>query len=867
MKRNISIGQRLGTGFGVLLLWMAGFLALVSYWQAQSLAAEAALRERIQPLREATESLERSVLNVGLGVRAYLLRPEAVRLKRHAVRVDEARAWLRKLGELEKEPDGEALYGRLAPLVDQYVTRAEVIVERARSGDAVAPQLEIELTDTREATMTEIQAFAALQDQKLREALTDVSASRERVSQALTSGAFLALLFFAILGYYTIQSVRRPTQMLLAVAGKLREGDWRPALEWAPSGTEARPLRNELARLGQAFGAAAVTLERREQRLRADREVAGATASSLDKESIAEAALQAVGEHVRAEVSALFWRDPDSQTLRPIATRALSPAQFASVRLGEGVPGQAAKEQRTVVVRDIPSDTPFGVKLGYDQAPPRAVIAVPIRFQDHLLGVLLLASLRDFDRETIAFLDAAAGQLGIGFYNARAYEEIQRLLRELGEKNEEVQAQNEELQVQNEEIQAQNEEIQAQNEELQAQGEEIQAQNDELTSQAEQLRKHADALADADRRKNEFLGLLAHELRNPMASISSSLYLLARTGADSEPAKRAQAIIDRQTRQLTRLVDDLLDIARISSGKVRLQRERLDLTQLVRECVEDYRLALGEQDRALELELPDETVPFYGDRARLGQVLSNLMDNAIKFTNAGQRISVSLRVHANPGDVCLSVSDNGIGIEPGLLPQLFEPFSQAESSLARSRGGLGLGLALVKGLVDLHGGTLDVHSAGPGKGAEFKVYLPRIDDPASPEESRPATMPPGSSSAQPRRILIVEDNVDAADSLRDALRCAGHEVHLAYSALDALPVARSVRPDVIFCDIGLPTMDGYEFARRVRQVPELQSVFLVAMTGYASVTDKERAAEAGFDRHLAKPASIDLLNEILAGRA
>jgi two-component system CheB/CheR fusion protein len=312
---------------------------------------------------------------------------------------------------------------------------------------------------------------------------------------------------------------------------------------------------------------------------------------------------------------------------------------------------------------------------------------------------------------------------------------------------------------------------------------------------------------------------------------------------------------------LSRLVDDLLDVTRISNGKVRLQREAVELGAVVRECTEDYGETARKAGVQVEVSLPGAPVIVEGDRTRLCQIVGNLVDNAIKFCNGGRRVEVALA--QREGGAELRVRDYGMGIEPAMLAQLFQPFRQADASLARRRSGLGLGLALTKALVELHHGAIEAHSEGPGKGAEFIVRLPLASrTPASAEGD--AARGPALSPAGGRRVLIIEDNPDAAISLRTAMELAGHDVRIAYDALEGLEIAREFRPEVLLCDIGLPTMDGYQVARRFRSDELLRSTFLVAVTGYASPEDRERAISAGFDRHFGKPPDLDSLNEVLA---
>ena len=374
-----------------------------------------------------------------------------------------------------------------------------------------------------------------------------------------------------------------------------------------------------------------------------------------------------------------------------------------------------------------------------------------------------------------------------------------------------------------------------------------------------ELKSAEQTLRDEALRKNDFLALLSHELRNPLAPIRGSLYLLRRTSQLDEAGRRHAAVIDRQVNQLARLVDDLLDVTRIARQKVRLQRARLDLAWLVRSTVEDHRALLASTGVALELSLPARPVEVDGDEARLAQVVGNLLSNAAKFTPAGGRVRVTLSSAA--GRACLEVADDGMGMDAATLQRLFEPFTQADRSLDRSRGGLGLGLALVRGLVELHGGAVVAASDGAGRGARLSVSLPLAAD-ARAQLAEPRRVATRGGAA--RRILVVEDNPDAAETLREVLELAGHEVAAASDGHEALSMARTFRPEVVLCDIGLPGLDGYEVARRLRKDATLAPTFLVALTGYAQPQDRRRAEEAGFDRHLAKPPDLDALDLLLA---
>jgi two-component system CheB/CheR fusion protein len=304
-------------------------------------------------------------------------------------------------------------------------------------------------------------------------------------------------------------------------------------------------------------------------------------------------------------------------------------------------------------------------------------------------------------------------------------------------------------------------------------------------------------------------------------------------------------------------VDDLLDVTRISHGKIHLNREVVDLRNVVRRTCEDHRSLFEDREIELNLDFPAAPVWIDADATRIGQVVGNLLNNASKFTPAGGAVTVRLR--GRPGHAEICVRDTGFGMEPQQVARMFEPFAQEDRSLARTRGGLGLGLALSKGLIELHGGTVTAHSSGAGKGSEFTITLPLA---ARPTQGMPVPVS-ALSSRERRRILIIEDNVDAARTLADVLEIVGHEVTVARDGASGVALARTLKPDVVLCDLGLPDVDGYEVARILRQDEELRSMRLIALSGYAQAEDKERAREAGFHAHLSKPAPLDELAELL----
>jgi PAS domain S-box-containing protein len=379
-------------------------------------------------------------------------------------------------------------------------------------------------------------------------------------------------------------------------------------------------------------------------------------------------------------------------------------------------------------------------------------------------------------------------------------------------------------------------------------------------------RKRAEAaLRDEVLRRDDFLATLSHELRNPLAPIRTGLAILDRVEPGSEPAVHARAAMGRQVDHLVAIVDDLLDVTRIARGKVRLQRGVVDLAEIVRHTAQDYRPSFEAHEVALTYGVPKDPVVVNADATRMTQVLSNLLGNALKFTRRGGHVEVLLRAEGE--QAVLAVRDDGLGIAPAVRARLFEPFMQAPQSLERPGGGLGLGLAMVKGLVLLHGGTVDASSGGLGKGAEFTIRLPRVVEAKEPRDARSLPfVPPPSSGELPalaRRVLVIEDSFDAGDILRDLLVSEGHEVQVAHDGPSGIRLAREFHPDVVLCDIGLPGMNGYQIARAMLADPDLRESRLVALSGYARPEDQRRARDAGFHDHVAKPISMTALHKAL----
>ncbi|MGE7370410.1 response regulator [Neorhizobium sp. NPDC001467] len=389
---------------------------------------------------------------------------------------------------------------------------------------------------------------------------------------------------------------------------------------------------------------------------------------------------------------------------------------------------------------------------------------------------------------------------------------------------------------------------------------ELYGQRQQIAAQRDELQQQAEALKDADRRKDEFLATLAHELRNPLAPLRNGLDILQRNPNGGNAAE-IRDMMDRQLVHLVRLIDDLLDVSRVSQGKIELRKNTVRIDEIIRAAMESSRPLIDGAGHKLTIEMPSDVLWVDGDKVRLSQAISNLLNNAAKYTPEVGLID--LHVSHDGQQVAIRVTDNGVGIPPDMQSKVFHLFTQIDDHLQRSQGGLGIGLALVRQLVEMHGGSVDAYSSGPGKGSRFTIRLPMAAAPEQPEVALPQNQE--TASFRSLRVLVVDDNPIIADTLGMMLEDIGHEFEAVHDGREALDAARHYRPDVILLDIGLPGMNGYEVCKAFRGEPDFVHIPIIAQTGWGQDRDKELATEAGFDFHLTKPVPLEQLQKVFAG--
>ena len=559
-----------------------------------------------------------------------------------------------------------------------------------------------------------------------------------------------------------------------------------------------------------------------EDRLREEQQIAetlnrigGVLAAELDLQKLLQTVTDEATKLTRAQYGAFFYnqvnQDGESYTLFTLSGAPRDALEHFPMPRNTALFGPTFRGEGVLRFADVTTDPRYGRNAPHagmpdGHLPVRSYLAVPVSRSAEVLGGIFFGhpEVGVFTERDERIVAGIASQAAIAIDNARLFQKAQTL--------------------------------------------------------SEELRRHNEELAATDQRKNEFLAMLGHELRNPLAPLANALHILRQEQNLSPIVYQATNMAERQMRNLTRLVDDLLDVARITRGTIQLHRERIELAEIITRAVESVHSYMEACGHHLVVTHPRETIWMDGDAIRLQQVIVNLLNNSAKYTPYGGQIFLTMTWEGTTA--LLRVKDNGVGIAPDLLPKVFDLFTQAQRSLARSEGGLGIGLTMVRKLVEMHGGTVEAQSAGPGQGSEFTVRLP-IHEVVKPV-AHPARHPHARQLRQ-LRVLVVDDNVDAAQSLAMILRSSGHKVvDVIYNGPEALQVILTKKPDVVLLDIGLPGMDGYEIAERVRERPELKDMRLIAITGYGLETDRQRSRDVGIECHLVKPVDPAELQAVLA---
>jgi signal transduction histidine kinase/ActR/RegA family two-component response regulator len=679
-----------------------------------------------------------------------------------------------------------------------------------------------------------VRAFIASERSRREAARARASEIQAEVSASLLATALLVLGALAVTATVTVRALRRPALELVRAAGSAQAGDFAPALALVRGASAAEG--GELGEVARAFARMAEGLRRREERLASEGRLGAALATTLDPREAAAAALAEIAAHAGAAAGALYLAEGEALVLAA-GFRGCGPDLLRR----EGVVAEVLASGRAALVGEIPGELRVAdVALCSDR--PRSAVIAPLVAHGRAVGVLLLGSHAELDAEAVAFADRAASQLAVALQNALSH-------RRLGALAADLRASNERLRAQNEELQAKGEEIRAQAEALRTRGDDVRRHAEALELAREALSEKAAALEEVDRRKNEFLSTLGHELRNPLAAVVTAGHLLEGS-ADPRVARQA-AVIGRQTRQLRRLVDDLLDLSRMTEGRFALRPERLDLRAALARAARDAAPAAEAKAQRLLVRSDEVALLVDADPGRVDQVLACLFQNAVRCTPVGGTVTAAVE---GAGDLAVvRVRDGGKGLPPELLPRLFEPFVEGMHSEGGETG-LGLGLALVRRIVELHGGEVEARAI-EGEGTEVLFRLP-LAAPVAPADEPPARREDGEMRL---RILVVEDNPDVADTTADALELFGYSVEVARDAEEGLRACVASPPDVALLDIGLPGRSGYDLARDIRARLGAGSVRLVAVTGYGQDEDRDRAAEAGFDAHLVKPVDLDVL--------
>lgn len=718
-RLDFSLGQRLAIGFGVVLV-----LLLLQFWgfysQTQRIDAELRQREDIASRSRVAAELQSALFRRAIAARNYALIPDQSHLADFELSGRAAEEALSYLGSLPKTPEGQAIYEQIVPyaLAYQQTSNRFVTTVQASHDPTVLRPVEESMSSTRGALMAQVEAYINLQARLAEEAEKALAAAQ---AESLRDMIILISLIFgasALTALMTTSAVSGPVRRLVRAASALSAGDYEPALALKTvDGRQAdvKPGRDELTVLAHAVADASHDLRRREARLAARNRVTALIASSIETERLANDTLRELAAYTHCEIGAVYALLPeDPSRLHRVGAYALDAAD-EGIRLGEGIPGEAAASGRPVVVSEIPDDTPWRLRTGLADLAPKMVAAFPLLIERRVIGVLLVGALHNLDADALSFIEQSANQLAVALQNAESHRRVAALALELQLRNEELQARNEEIQTQSEELQAQNEEIQSQNEVLQSQNEEIHAQTEELEVQNEQLR-------ETDRLRDEFLALASHELKSPITSIKGYSQLLMRR-SDQHPELNAYAdilaTIDRSSGLLLTRINRLLDVSRARMGKLDMRLEPIDLVAVVAHQIEQA--SMRTKAHQIDFSKPKGRIVGRWDRAYLEQAVANLVDNAIRYSPDGGEIRVTIAI--DEGQAVLAVQDHGIGIPFEEQGRVFETYYRHEAAKRLTGDGLGIGLFMTREIVQSHGGRIWLEST-PGEGSTFYFSLP-----------------------------------------------------------------------------------------------------------------------------------------------
>jgi signal transduction histidine kinase/CHASE3 domain sensor protein len=727
---DLSVGQRLAIGFGLLLTLLIVLLGTYLMLNQRQVELQHQVSDVVTPRVTAANRVTTAFYRQAVEVRNYIIGGSDAELQAYHKAAQRSRAALADLEAVPKDPDGQALFSEIAAQAEAYTAATDgLALLRAQAGGVAGLEnAEKQVAVLRVELMNALEEFAELQYEKQEAAFLAIDETQAGATRLLILLSILMVGIGSATAIYTARSVQDPVRTLLRAARSLAGGDYGPARAlYSPDHSPederyARP-NDELRELSDSFGFTARLLWQRENRLAARNRVASALAAGNQVDSLASETLRETALYAGCQYAALYLRDETGERFHRVAGYAAE-GGAASFAPGEGIPGEAARSRRTIVVRDIPAGLPFRVGLGVDALPPRTVVALPVVLHAETLGVLVYAGLDDVSADAVDFLERSAEQLAVSLRNALASQEIARLATELQERNEELSVQNEELQAQSEEIQAQSEELQAQSEELQAQNEQLRSHAELLGNQKVELELQREALLEADRMKDEFLSVASHELRGPITSLKGfTQLLLMQTRKQAAMAKYADHLstIDRQADLLVARIRRLLEASRARMGKLELQTGPADLVSLLRGQIEQAQVR--SDDHQIVFETDAEQVVGHWDREYIGQVAGNLLENAVRYSPEGGEIKVTLQQEG--GEARFSVADNGIGIPEEAQRRLFKSYFRDESASKVSGEGMGIGLYITAAIVQAHGGRIWCESE-PGRGSTFHVALPLV---------------------------------------------------------------------------------------------------------------------------------------------